>query len=327
MTDMLFALARLAAGLAVLFVGGHYLVRGASAAALLARVSTTVVALTVVAMGTSLPELAVSLDAAARGSTDIAYGNIIGSSIFNIGAILGIAAIIAVIPVRRQTIRGEYPIMFVAACLVLLLARDGRVDRLEGGFLIIGLGMFIAYTVYLARRGLSPTEATSLERDVKRAAHLKHGAGRAWGGNIALVLFGLAALAGGAHLAVAGAVEAGQIFGIEERVIGLTIIAMGTSLPELSTCVAATYQKEPEIALGNVIGSNIFNLLAILGVTAAAVPVPVHARSLALDNWVMLGFVVVLYPMMRWGNRVSRRDGLVLLAGFLVYMGYVVVKG
>jgi cation:H+ antiporter len=311
---MLFALARLAAGLAVLFVGGHYLVRGASAAALLARVSTTVVALTVVAMGTSLPELAVSLDAAARGSTDIAYGNIIGSSIFNIGAILGIAAIIAVIPVRRQTIRGEYPIMFVAACLVLLLARDGRVDRLEGGFLIIGLGMFIAYTVYLARRGLSPTEATSLERDVKRAAHLKHGAG-------------LAALAGGAHLAVAGAVEAGQIFGIEERVIGLTIIAMGTSLPELSTCVAATYQKEPEIALGNVIGSNIFNLLAILGVTAAAVPVPVHARSLALDNWVMLGFVVVLYPMMRWGNRVSRRDGLVLLAGFLVYMGYVVVKG
>jgi cation:H+ antiporter len=327
MTEMVVALVKLVAGLAILFVGGHYLVRGATAVALLARVSTTVVALTVVAMGTSLPELAVSLDAAARGSSDIAYGNIIGSSIFNVGAILSIAALVAVIPVQRQTIRVEYPIMFVAACAVLLLARDGLVDRLEGAFLVIGLAMFIAYTVYLARSGVALSEAAALERDVKRAGHLKLGPGRAWGVNLGLVALGLVALAAGADLAVAGAVHAGRTLGIEERVIGLTIIAMGTSLPELATCVAATHQREPEIALGNVIGSNIFNLLAILGITATVFPVHVHQRALALDNLVMLGFVAALYPMMHWGRRVSRWDGLLLLAVFVTYMGYVVVEG
>ncbi|MFQ5810102.1 MAG: calcium/sodium antiporter [Armatimonadota bacterium] len=324
---MLIATLLLVGGLAILFGGGHYLVRGASAVALLARISTAVVALTVVAMGTSLPELAVSLDAAARESTDIAYGNIIGSCIFNVGAILGIVAVLRAVPVQRQTIWYEYPVMFVVACWALLLARDGRVDRLEGASLVIGLGLFIVYTVYLGRRGVTLTEAAALERDVKRAAHLKEGARRAWGSNVVLVLLGIGALALGAQLAVSGAVFIARALDVEERVIGLTIVAMGTSLPELATSIAAWRQREPQIALGNIVGSNIFNLLAILGITAAAFPVPVHPRAEAVDNWVMLGFTALLFPLMLGGRRISRGDGVLLLAGFVAYMAYVVVTG
>jgi cation:H+ antiporter len=324
---VLIALLQLAIGLTILYAGGHYLVRGATSIALLARVSVTVVALTVVAMGTSLPELAVSFTAAWRGSTDIAYSNVIGSSVFNIGAILGVAALIAVIPVQRQTIRVEYPIMLIASIVVLLLARDGVVDRVEAVALVVGIALFVSYTVYLARRGVpTATEEMSLDREVKRAAHLKQGAGRAWSINIGLVLVGFAALAGGAYLAVAGAVAGAEIIGVEERIIGLTVIAMGTSLPELATCVAATRQNEPDVALGNVIGSNIFNLLAILGITASVFPVPVHERSLALDNWVLLAFTLALFPMMWLGKRrISRFDGVLLLTGFVAYMSYVVV--
>ena len=324
---MLIALVQLAVGLVILAAGGHYLVRGATAIALLARISVTVVALTVVAMGTSIPELAVSFTAAARGSTDIAYSNLIGSSIFNIGAILGVAALIAVIPVQRQTVRVEYPIMLIASIAVLLLARDGLVDRVEGVALVVGLGLFVSYTVYLARRGVpSATEEISLDREAKRTAHLKQGARHAWGVNTVLILLGCVALVAGANLAVAGAVTGAEIIGVEERIIGLTVIAMGTSLPELATCVAATRQNEPEIALGNVIGSNIFNLLAILGITASAFTVPVHERSLALDNWVLLGFTLALFPMMWLGRkRISRFDGVLLLTAFVAYMSYVVI--
>lgn len=314
----------LAGGLAVLFIGGHYLVRGAVVVALLARIPTTVVALTVVSMGTSMPELAVSLDAALRGSTDIAYGNIIGSNIFNVGAILGIAALLAVIPVRRQTLRIEYPIMFVVSCVVLLLARDGVVDRLEGGFLMVALALFVTYMAYVARRGIGETEAEVLERDVRRAAHVQDGLARAWGKYAAFVALGIAALAGGAELAVRGAVTLAAALGVEQRVIGLTVIAMGTSLPELATSAVAARQGESEIALGNVVGSNIFNLLAILGITAALVPVPIHPRAAAMDNWVMLAFSAVLLPLMLWGRQVTRWNGVFLLVGFVGYMGYVV---
>ncbi|MGD2136481.1 MAG: calcium/sodium antiporter [Gemmatimonadales bacterium] len=322
---MLLAVLELVAGLIVLAVGGHGLVRGATVMALLARVPPMVVGLTVVAMGTSLPELAVSVDAAARNSTDLAFGNIIGSCVFNIGAILGTTAVIAAVPVQRQTIRYEYPAMVLVAAVVVMLARDGMVERIDGGFLVVGLAFFIAYTVFLANRGIPVGEAQAVERDVQRAAHLEEGAGRAWGRNVVLVLFGLGGLVAGAELVVAGAIEIAVGLGVEERVVGLTIIAMGTSLPELATCVAATRQGESEIAIGNVVGSNIFNLLAILGITAVIFPVPVHPRAMATDNWVMLAFAAVVLPMMLRGRRISRWNGLFLLLGFATYMGYVIV--
>lgn len=322
---MIVAAIEIVGGLIVLLVGGHLLVQGAVVMALLARISTAVVALTVVAMGTSLPELAVSLDAAARQSTDIAFGNVIGSCLFNLGAILGTAALLKPIPVQRQTIRFEYPIMFFAALLTVILAGDGKVDRLEGLALVIGLVVFLSSMVVLARRGVPVSEVQALDHDVRRRTHVQAGEGRAWGRSTALVLGGIVALVIGADLAVTGSVTVARTLGIEERIIGLTVIAMGTSLPELATSVVATARGENEIALGNVVGSNIFNVLAILGITAAIFPVPVHARAVALDNWIMLAFSAVLFPMMLRGHRISRANAVLLLTGFLAFMGYVLV--
>jgi cation:H+ antiporter len=321
------AIIELVIGLALLFYGGSLLVRGATAVALLARISTAVVALTVVAMGTSLPELAVSVRAAWRGSTDIAYGNIIGSSIFNIGAILGLAAVMMAIPVRKHTIKVEYWIMLVATGAVLYFASNEMVGRWEGAALCLGLVLFVLYTIYHARRGVTGSEAAAMENEVKRAAHLKEGAARAWGLNVTLIVLGLIAVAVGAELSVLGAVTGARVVGVEERVIGLTVVAMGTSLPELATCVAAARHKEPDIALGNVIGSNIFNLFGILGVTAAVFPVPVHGTFLTADNWVLLGFTLVLFPIMVSRRMVSRREGVFLLVGFSVYIAWVLVAG
>jgi cation:H+ antiporter len=293
--------------------------------ALLARLSTAVVALTVVAMGTSLPELAVSLDAAARHSTDIAFGNIIGSCVFNIGAILGVAAVISTIPVRRETIRFEYPVMLFVALLTVIVARDGMVDRLDGITLVVGLVIFIGTMIVFAKRGVSLGEAEALKRDVERAARLEEGPVRAWGRNVLYVIGGIVALVAGAEFSVNGGVAIARDLGVEERVIGLTVIAMGTSLPELATSVVATVRRESEIALGNVVGSNIFNILAILGITATIFPVPVNAQAIAVDNWVMLGFSAALFPMMWRSRRIARGSALILLAGFVAFMSYLVV--
>lgn len=324
---MLISLVEIAAGLAILYVGGHYLVQGSVVIALLARIPTAIVALTIVAMGTSMPEMAVSLDAALRGASDISYGNVIGSNIFNVGAILGIAALLAPIPVRQQTLRIEYPMMFVVSGIAVFLARDGVIDRLDGLFLIVLLVTFLAYMVYLSRRGVTQEDQQSLEREVQRTAHLEHGAVAAWGKNATLVVGGIVALALGARLAVTGAVAVAHTMGIAERVIGLTIIAMGTSLPELATSVVAARRGEPDIALGNVVGSNIFNILAILGITATVVPISVHPVSVRVDNWVMLAFSAALLPMMLRGKKVNRLNALMLLVAFASYIVYVLAGG
>jgi cation:H+ antiporter len=315
----------LVAGFALLVIGGHYLVRGAVGIALRARVSVTVVALTVVAMGTSAPELAVSLDAVRLDVPAIAYGNIIGSCIFNIGAILGITALVAPIPVQRQTIWFEYPFMLLAAVLTVALAWNGTIDRGEGGALVLGLIGFTLMMIWFAARGVPVAEMEVLEADVDRKRSSVGAPGWAWVRFGFLVLFGTGALVGGAELSVRGAVEIARTLGVTERIIGLTVIAMGTSLPELVTCLVATARREPEIALGNVVGSNIFNLLAILGVTAAMFGVEVDRRAIALDNWVMLGFSLVIIPMMLRGRRISRANAVLLLAGFVAYMGYLLI--
>ncbi len=321
---MTVSIIQLIAGVAALFIGGHYLVQGATRIALFARISAAVVGLTVVAMGTSLPEMAVSVQAAARGVTDLAFANIIGSTIFNIGAILGITAIVVPISVRMRTIRFEYPIMLVVAGVVVLLCRDLRVDRLEGGFLFLTLIFFTAYVVHLSRREVADDEAVVLEREVERAAKLKDGEGRAWGKSIAEVVIGIAVLIGGAKLVVMGAETIAQSLGVDERIIGLTVVAMGTSLPELATSAVAALQGERDLALANIIGSNLFNLLGVLGATALVFPVPLNPAA-SLDNWVMLGFCVALFPLMVFGRRVSRLDGVLLVIGLSVYLTFLVL--
>ena len=322
-TYVLVALLQLVAGLVVLFLGGHYLVQGATRIALLGRISTTVVGLTMVAMGTSLPELAVSVGAAIRGSTELAYGNIIGSTIFNIGVILGVAALLAPIAVKRQTIRLEYPFMFIVAAVVLLLCRDAVIDRLEGSFLLVALALFTAYVVHLAKREVIEDEVVALDREVKRTANLKRGAGRAWSVNVGLVVIGITALVLGADQVVRGAVKMAVFWGVNERTIGLTVVAMGTSLPELATSVVAAKQGEHEIALANVIGSNLFNLLGVLGATALVLPVSINAAA-SVDNWVMLAFCGAMFPLMWFGRKVGKLDGAILLVGFAIYMVFLV---
>ncbi len=321
---MTVAIIQLIVGVAALFGGGHYLVQGATRIALFARISASVVGLTVVAMGTSMPELAVSVDAHLHDSTDLAFANIVGSTIFNIGAILGITAIFIPVAVKRQTIRIEYPIMLAVAGLVLLLCRDLEVDRIEGGFLCLLLILFTVFVVYLSRREVAAEEASSLERDVQRTAKFKHGKGRAWGMSALMVLVGFVALKYGADFVVEGAQTIAYAIGVDERVVGLTVVAMGTSLPELATSAVAALQGERDIALANVIGSNIFNLLCVLGVTALVLPVPLNPAASA-DNWVMFGFCVALFPLMFFGRRVSRLDGVLLVAGLCVYLTYVVL--
>lgn len=300
------------------------MVQGATRIALFARISAAVVGLTIVAMGTSLPEMAVSVEAAARGSTDLAFANIIGSSIFNIGAILGITAIVVPVAVKRRTIRVEYPFMFVVAAVVVLLCRDLSVDRVEGGFLFGALILFTVFVVYMSRRDVELDEAKSLEQDVRRAAKFKDGIGRAWSISIVMVVLGIVALIGGADLVVRGAVVIADAIGVDERVIGLTVVAMGTSLPELATSAVAALQGERDIALANVIGSNLFNLLGVLGATALVFPVPLNPAA-RLDNWVMLGFCAALYPLMLLGRRVSRADGVLLLGGLCIYVTYLIL--
>ncbi len=319
---MVLSIIQLVAGLVVLFVGGDYLVRGATRIALSARISTTVVALTVVAMGTSLPELAVSMGAGLRHSMDLAYGNIIGSNIFNIGAVLGIGAVIAIIPVQRQTVRVEYPFMFLVSAGAVLLTRDGFVDRIEGTFLIIALALFTVFMIHHSRRDVLATEAAELKKEVERTAHTDSKNGTGWGKAITTVVSGMVALALGADQAVRGAVELAGIWGVQERIIGLTVVALGTSLPELATTIVAIRRNQPEMALGNIIGSNIFNLLGILGATATVLTVTVNPEANRIDAWVMLAFSAVIFPMMYWGKAIRRRDGIVLLTGFLVYMTY-----
>ena len=310
------------AGLALLVGGGEALVRGASGIALLAKVTPAVVGLTIVAAGTSMPELVVSLQSAIEGSPGIAVGNVVGSNIFNIAAILGLTALIRPLRIQGNTVRLEWPVMMLAAFQFHLLARDGSVDRLEGGFLFTALVAFIAYAVWLGRKSAAPGEKEGFE-ELATASFGRTG-NRAVTLNIVAVLLGIGLLAGGSMALVRGAVGVSSALGVSDTVIGLTIVAAGTSTPELVTSIVAAWRGRDDIAVANVIGSNIFNVLGIAGTTALVHPLPVPAEILARDNWWMLGASLLLFPLMKTGLRVNRVEGAVLLAGFATYMAILV---
>jgi cation:H+ antiporter len=312
------ALALVGAGILLLGGGGELLVRGAISLARIARVPPAVIGLTIVAMGTSLPELVVSLVAGVGGQPDVAVGNVVGSNIFNVGVIVGFAALLLPLAVRGNAVRLEWPFMFVTSFLALLLARDGLVDRLEGGFFAVSLALFTTYVVRLARTQVRAEEARALEREVDALS----AKGRMRGAvvDLGLVAIGLAVLVVGARVLVGGAVAIAERAGVSERVIGLTIVAGGTSLPELATSAVAAARRQADIALANVIGSNIFNILGILGVAALVRPLSVAPALVTSDMWWMLAFSLVLLPMMLRGMRISRREGATLLAGYGVYL-------
>lgn len=306
----------LAGGLALLALGGEALIRGAVSVARLARLSTAVIGLTIVAMGTSLPELSVSLLAALDGRSDIAMGNVVGSNIFNVAAIVGLTALVLPIQVHLTAVKLEWPFMFTASFVCLLLARDGLIDRLEAGFFLIALLLFIVYAIRVARTALTPSDEAELAQVVQRRT-----IARRLAVDLGLIVLGLVLLAAGARLLVSSAVTIAQSAGLSERVIGLTIVAAGTSVPELAASIIAARRGQPDIALANVIGSNVFNVLGILGVVALIKPQTVNPQIIASDNWWMVGTAFALLPLMATGMRVNRLEGAALLAAYVTYVG------
>ncbi len=305
-------------GLAVLAGGGEALVRGATTIARIAGLTPAVIGLTIVAAGTSLPELVVSILAALRGTPDIAVGNVVGSNIFNIGIVLGAAALVAPLTVHGAAVRLEWPIMFLASWIGFLLMRDFGLDRMEGGFFVVALIVFMAYSVYIARHEVSPEEQTDYASET--AGRSLHPRTRELGLSILAVVIGSGLLVLGGKFLVDGSVAIARQAGMTERVIGLTIVAMGTSAPELAASLVAAYRGRTELALANIIGSNIFNILGILGVTALVHPIPITEAIVHTDMWWMLAFSVVLFPMMWKGKSISRTEGGVLLAGYAIYI-------
>jgi cation:H+ antiporter len=310
----------LAVGALLLAYAGHRLVDFAAALAEKARLTPAVIGLTVVAAGTSAPELAVSVSGALRGSADIALGNVVGSNIANIGLILGGCAAVAAIPIARGVLRFEYPFLLLASWIVLLLSRDGRLDRLESSFFLASMAAFTGYAVWVARREISAIERQRVGETIPRHAE-SLSRQPAW----RLLLGTSAALLGlvvGGDLLVRGAVGMAHSLGVSERVVGLTVVAIGTSLPELAVSLAAALKRQQEMAVANVVGSNVFNLLMILGVAGLVRPLTVDPRIASVDLWVMMGFTVLLLPLVLRRQTLSRAGGVCLLSCYLGYLAW-----
>lgn len=307
---MTLLLLQLTAGLLFLFGGGELLVRGAQALASRLGVSPLVIGLTVVAFGTSMPELVVSLDAALAGSSDISLGNVVGSNIANIALILGLAALIHPVRVEAKIARLDAPLVAAVTLLLLLLLFDGLLGRWEGALFVAGLLLYLGLTLWQESR----RERSGEELDLQvRANESRHGLKSS-----AQVLGGLVLLVAGGHLVVTGAVGVAANMGISEAVIGLTVVAIGTSLPELSTTVVAAVRRHGDIAVGNVVGSNLFNLLGILGITALVTPLSLGALGW-VDLLVMLGLILLLCVLLNLRGGLRRLDGVILLSCYLIY--------
>ena len=302
----------IACSLALLCAGAEGLVRGSASLARRLGLSSLVVGLTVVAFGTSAPELVVSLRATFVGSGDIAVANVVGSNCFNIGVILGVAALVRPLSIRFKLVQVDTPIMIGVSVALLAIAADHRIGRLEGAALLLGIVAFTVATVWIARR--AATRAVTAEFAEAAPAVLKSPAL-----DVAFILGGLALLVAGANLLVQHAIAVARMLDVSEAVIGLTIVAAGTSMPELATSVIAALRREPDIAVGNVVGSNIFNILGILGCSAVVRPLELPGVS-RLDFGAMAAFAVVLMPMLWTGRRLRRAEGAALLAGYAAYL-------
>jgi cation:H+ antiporter len=300
-------------GLVLLTGGAELLVRGASRIARAVGVAPLLVGLTVVAYGTSAPEVAVSVEATLSGQPGVALGNVVGSNVFNVLVILGLSALVAPLVVEKRLVRRDVPIMIVASLLPLPLALDGVVGRMEGLLLLTGGG---AYTAYIASAALG--ENTRTPRVGRTATPV------AWISAVAAVVTGLAALVAGSRLFLDGAVDIARSFGVSELVIGLTLVAAGTSLPELATSMVAAFRGERDIAVGNVVGSNIFNVLGVLGAAAAVTPegLPVSPAALAFDLPVMVAVSLVCLPIFLTDWKVTRGEGIVFVTYYAAYVIY-----
>jgi len=299
-------------GLAALTFGAEGLVRGSASLAIRLGLTPLIIGLTIVAFGTSTPELVVSLGASLNNQADISIGNVVGSNIFNIGIILGLTALLCPVKVSLQVIKKDGPIMIAVSLLALFLITKGTISRLEGIALFTALVAYTAYSIWLAKKEVSaeikqqfqegvPSQSISLYRD------------------LLFIGGGLLLLVTGSRLLVISATDIARLIGISEAVIALTIIAAGTSMPELATSIIAALRRQPDIAVGNVVGSNIFNILGILGVASIAKPLSATGIT-KLDLWVMVVFSVALLPLLYTDLKLQRWEGGLLLLGYGAYL-------
>jgi cation:H+ antiporter len=312
----------LLAGFVVLVIGAEWLVRGAGRLATAVGISPLVVGLTVVAFGTSAPELAVSVMSAFKGQADIALGNVVGSNICNVLLILGISAIIIPLTVHRQLVRLDIPVMVGVSLLMWALALDGRLGRIDGIVLTL---LVIGYVIYLIRRSRREEAEVREEYEKEFGAPSGEKPGAATIFNmLGLVVVGVFGLVLGSKWLVDSAVFIAREFGISELIIGLTIISFGTSLPEIATSIMAALKGERDIAVGNIVGSNTFNILTVLGVASTVSPAGINIapEALRVDIPFMVAIAIVCWPMLADGLKVSRINGIFLLAFYGAYLAY-----
>jgi cation:H+ antiporter len=314
----------LIAGLVLLVAGAEVLVRGAAKLAAQFGIPPLVIGLTVVAFGTSAPETAVSVQAAFNNSGDLAIGNVIGSNIANILLILGLTALVAPLIVSRQLIRLDVPIMIGASLVVYALAWDGSLSKLDGALLFAGV---VAYTGFLIISSLRDKSSNEDDEFTKEFGLHETPKPYAWLINLALIIAGLVLLVSGSNFLVEGAVSLARALGLSELIIGLTVVAIGTSLPELATSVMAALRGERDIAVGNIVGSNIFNLLCVLGLASLVSPqaISVSPNALAFDFPVMIAVAVACLPIFFAGYRINRWEGLLFVAYYLAYTLYLML--
>jgi cation:H+ antiporter len=311
---MLFNIGLLIIGLITLIMGGDFLVRGASSLALRLHMTPLVVGLTIVAFGTSAPELLISLSAALSGSPDLAMGNVVGSNICNLALVLGVTILIGPVRVSPDSIRIDWPVTMGSSLLLFFVVRDNSLGIYEGIFFISSL---IAYTFFIIRRSRMKMMAEIIKEkeldvpDLPSKSSMK---------DIGVIIIGSVGLYFGAKWFVIGAKELALFLEVSQRVIGITIVALGTSLPELVTSMVASFKKETDLALGNLLGSNIFNVLSILGITSIVKEIHVSEIIHQVDMLWMLGITLLILPLMLFQRKLARTEGVILL---LVYVYYI----
>ncbi|MGZ0709088.1 calcium/sodium antiporter [Coraliomargarita sp. W4R53] len=298
-------------GAVLLYIGAEALVRGSASLATRVGISPLIAGLTIVAFGTSAPELSVSISSAIDGHSDIALGNVIGSNIFNIAVILGIAALIQPLQIHLAVIKRDIPVMIGASVIALAWILSGSFSRLAGFGLLLGLALYLFLTIRSAKSASSANDERFVDAPPLLSKH--------WLIDTVVLVAGLGVLLVGSRLFVDGATSTAKALGVSDAVIGLTVVAAGTSLPELATSVVAAFRKQSDIAIGNVVGSNIFNVFCILGITATVTPI--NASEIGLrDGAVMLLLGVILLPFALTGRRISRGEGAIFIGIYVAYL-------
>jgi cation:H+ antiporter len=309
---MLLNILILLVGLVTLILGGEVLVKAASKLALRFNISPLIVGLTVVAFGTSAPELLVSLNSALKGAPDFALGNVIGSNISNLALVLGLAAMFGFIPINKDSSKRDWPVTLFSSILLYFFAFDGMITSIEGAILFSLLLVYLFVLMRATKKEIKEEEKSNEPKDAQAKWNITK--------DIFQMCFGIVCLYFGADWFIEGAQTIAENAGVSQRVIGLTVLALGTSLPELFTSVIAARKGETDLALGNLLGSNIFNVLSIIGITAIIKPLSVNAEILHTDFPWMLGITLIILPLMIFRKRLGTPSGLILITTYVLYI-------